>query len=77
MTLSLFLLLAFALLAALPLLAEALRTPVTREFQKRAPGQIAELSQGRTHYRWHGPENAPVAVCVHGLSTPSYVFAPM
>ena len=35
-----------------------------------APGRIARLSQGATHYTWTGPENGPVAVCVHGLTTP-------
>ena len=75
MTLLTICLIAAAILAALPFLAEALRTPVTRAMQDRAPGRIADLSQGRTHYRWHGPENGEVAVCIHGLSTPSYVFA--
>lgn len=60
---------------ALPLLAEALRRPVTRALQQRAPGGIAQLPGGRTHYRWSGRAGDPVAVCVHGLSTPSYVFA--
>lgn len=59
-------------LAALPLVAEALRKPVRRS---DAPGQFARLSRGDTHYRWSGPERGPVAVCVHGLSTPSYAFA--
>ena len=34
-----------------------------------------ELSMGRTHFRWSGKESDPVAVCIHGLSTPSYIFA--
>ena len=59
-------------LVALPFLAELIRRPVHR---KRAPGEFAELLQGDTHYRWSGPEGGPVAVCIHGLSTPSYVFA--
>ncbi len=32
------------------------------------------LSQGVTHYDWLGPERGPIAVCVHGLTTPSYVW---
>lgn len=39
-----------------------------------APGQFAKLSKGLTHYTWHGPEDGPVAVCIHGLTTPSYVW---
>ncbi|NNL72532.1 MAG: alpha/beta hydrolase [Silicimonas sp.] len=61
-----------ALLVVLPFVAEALRQ---RPEPAHAPGQFADLPLGRTHYRWSGPETAPVAVCVHGLSTPSYVFA--
>ena len=57
---------------ALPFLAEAMRRPVRRGEE---PGLIAELPAGATHYRWSGPEGAPVAICVHGLSTPSYIFA--
>lgn len=62
-------------LAALPLIAEARRRPLTRSLQNEAPGRLAQLSQGTTHYRWRGPETGPVAICIHGLSTPSYVFA--
>lgn len=57
---------------ALPFIAEALRRPPRRD---DAPGRFADLPQGATHYRWSGPGKGPVAVCVHGLSTPSYVFA--
>ncbi|EEB85586.1 alpha/beta fold hydrolase [Roseobacter sp. GAI101] len=39
-----------------------------------APGQFAELSRGVTHYEWVGPARGPVAVCVHGLTTPSFVW---
>lgn len=62
-------------LAVLPFLAEAFRAPVTKTMQDRAPGRIADLPRGRTHFRWHGPETGPLALCIHGLSTPSYVFA--
>lgn len=36
-----------------------------------APGELVQLSQGVTHYRWIGPVRGPVVVCVHGLTTPS------
>lgn len=70
-----FILVTVVLVLAMPFLAEAFRAPVTRELQDRARGRVAPLSQGRTYYRWYGPEIGPVAVCIHGLSTPSYVFA--
>lgn len=41
------------------------------------PGRLVPLSQGQTHAQWHGPEEGPVLVCVHGLSTPSFVWAPL
>jgi len=64
-----------AALAALPFLAERGRRPMSKARQESAPGAIAQLPQGATHYRWSGTEGAPVVVCVHGLSTPSFVFA--
>lgn len=64
-----------ALVLTLPYVAELLRTPMTKARQNRAPGRMADLSQGATHYNWSGPEDGPVAICIHGLSTPSYVFA--
>ena len=63
------------LIVGAPFAAEALRTPMSRETQERAPGEFSESPHGRTHYRWVGNENDPVAVCIHGLSTPSYIFA--
>ena len=41
------------------------------------PGRLVSLSQGLTHAEWHGPEGGPVLVCVHGLSTPSFVWGPL
>lgn len=63
------------LLAACPLIAEAFRAPITQRLQTRASGAIAHLTRGATHYRWAGKAGAPIVVCIHGLSTPSYVFA--
>ncbi|WP_187429321.1 hypothetical protein ROLI_039850 [Roseobacter fucihabitans] len=59
---------------ARPLVQEALRKPVTQNLRDAAPGSFAQLSQGITHYQWYGPDNGPVAVCVHGLTTPSFVW---
>jgi pimeloyl-ACP methyl ester carboxylesterase len=62
-----------ALVGAAPVLREAAR-PRIDSAQADAPGAFARLSRGRTHYRWHGPEDGPVTVCVHGLTTPSFVW---
>ncbi|MDX1819876.1 MAG: alpha/beta hydrolase [Paracoccaceae bacterium] len=67
-------LLALAALAAFPFLREAMRKPMNDAARQDAPGQFAQLSQGITHYRWTGPVRGPVAVCVHGLTTPSMVW---
>lgn len=64
-------------------IAAILAAPYAMELRRRppdprdAPGQFAELSRGRTHYRWLGGARGPVAVCVHGLSTPSDVWEPL
>jgi len=69
-----FLLLCLAALAAVPFIQEKRRPTVTDDARVDAPGHFAELSQGTTHYQWHGFDNGPVAVCVHGLTTPSFVW---
>lgn len=63
-----------AALAAAWLLSERLRRPVDASAREDAPGQFAQLSQGVTHYRWDGPTRGPVAVCIHGLTSASYVW---
>ncbi|NIZ14780.1 alpha/beta fold hydrolase [Phaeobacter sp. HF9A] len=60
-----------------PLLREKLRKPITEALRRDAPGDFAELSAGLTHYRWIGPARGPVAVCIHGVSTPSEGFLPL
>lgn len=70
-------LLAVAALAAVaiwPFAREALRAPMDDAARRDAPGDFVQLSQGITHYRWIGPVRGPVAVCVHGLTTPSLVW---
>lgn len=56
-----------------PFFLEWRRTPVEQLRQSR-PGSLAQLSQGLTYYQWSGPEDGDVTVCVHGLSTPSFVW---
>ena len=68
---------AYLILAAViatPLIIEATRKKMTDAVRKEAPGQFAQLSDGVTHYQWWGPEGGPVAVCIHGLTTPSFVY---
>jgi len=60
-----------------PWLAEWLRRPMDNRARALAPGQFAELSQGLTHFQWHGPSRGPVIVCVHGLTTPGFVWLPV
>jgi pimeloyl-ACP methyl ester carboxylesterase len=62
---------------AYPFVLEALRPAMNASRRKSAPGHFAKLSQGTTHYQWRGPEDGPVAVCVHGLTTPSFVWGPI
>lgn len=63
-----------AIVAAAPFVQEAQRTKMGQAARARAPGRFAVLSQGTTHYDWLGPSRGPVAVCVHGLTTPSFVW---
>ncbi|TCO73525.1 alpha/beta fold hydrolase [Rhodovulum euryhalinum] len=60
---------ALAALAVALFLLAGRRRPMDAAARAGAPGQIADLPSGRTHYRWIGPENGPVALCLHGIST--------
>ncbi|MFL4469579.1 alpha/beta fold hydrolase [Tateyamaria armeniaca] len=62
---------------AIPLTIEWMRNPISDKQRREAPGKFALLSQGTTHYAWLGPERGPVAVCIHGLTTSSYVWRGM
>ncbi|WP_299555593.1 alpha/beta hydrolase [uncultured Tateyamaria sp.] len=61
-------------LLAIPVTTELTRSGMTDAVRDKAPGQFALLSQGTTHFEWMGPERGPVAVCIHGLTTPSFVW---
>jgi len=58
----------------LPYVIEARRKPMDASARTSATGSFAALSQGTTYYEWLGPARGPVAVCVHGLTTPSFVW---
>lgn len=70
------LLILLALIAA-PFVIEHRRKEMNDAARGSATGQFVELSQGVTHFAWHGPENGPVLICVHGLTTPSFVWRGM
>nr|WP_114293097.1 alpha/beta hydrolase [Pseudosulfitobacter sp. DSM 107133] len=63
-----------AALIALPVLIERTRPRMGTKARSTAPGKFATLSGGVVHYDWLGPVRGPVCVCVHGLTTSSYVW---
>lgn len=71
----LLLLLAMGLLGGW-LLAQSTQTSLA-DARETATGQFVQLSDGQTHFAWHGPEDGRVMVCIHGLSSPSYVWDAM
>ncbi len=70
-------LLILAVVIAVPLVIEHRRRVMDDAARGSASGQFVELSRGVTHYAWHGPVGGPVIVCVHGLTTPSFVWRGM
>ncbi|SLN56772.1 Arylesterase [Roseovarius albus] len=66
-----------ATIVAWPFAREALRSRMNAKRRQDAPGQFAQLSRGVVHCQWLGAETGPLIVCVHGLTTPSFVFGPM
>ena len=57
-----------------PLWAERSRRQMDDTARGSAPGGFAELPRGVTHFQWYGPPRRPVAVCIHGLTTPGFVW---
>lgn len=70
----LFLAALIALITIAPFVIEKRRPAMDDDARVDAPGSFAELSQGVTHYQWFGGNRGPVAVCVHGLTTPGFVW---
>ncbi|MCR8825306.1 alpha/beta fold hydrolase [Pseudosulfitobacter koreensis] len=68
------LLILLAALIAAPVLAERFRPRMGPKARQKAPGNFATLSRGVVHYDWLGPVRGPVCVCIHGLTTSSYVW---
>ncbi len=61
--------------AVAPFAIEHYRIVMSDGRRGSAPGQFVELSQGVTHYHLTGPADGPLVVCVHGLTTPSFVWS--
>jgi len=53
------------------------RRPGVTEFRDEVTGDLVPLKMGTTHVTRTGPEDGPVLICIHGLSTPSYVWEPL
>lgn len=66
-----------AAVVATPFVIEHSRSVMSDGRRGSAPGRFVELGQGVTHYHLAGPATGPLVVCVHGLTTPSFVWAPL
>ncbi|MEC7764778.1 MAG: alpha/beta hydrolase [Pseudomonadota bacterium] len=64
-----------ALIVIAPFAREVLRAPVARARPGADEGGFAELSEGKTYYRWFGAPTSHVIVLIHGLTTPHWVFS--
>ncbi len=67
-------LLLFSAFFVLPILKEATKKKLGEKERTNAPGNFVTLSRGVVHYRWLGAEKGDLVVCIHGLTTPSFVF---
>ena len=67
-------LLLFSAFFVLPILKEATKKKLGEKERTNAPGNFITLSKGIVHYRWLGAEKGDLVVCIHGLTTPSFVF---
>ncbi|MGC8203009.1 alpha/beta fold hydrolase [Aliiroseovarius sp. PTFE2010] len=61
-------------IAVAPFAFEARKSRPSGKAYDAAPGALAKLTDGKTYYEWHGPVDGDVLVCVHGLSTPSFIW---
>ena len=61
-------------LVVAPFLAEYLRKPMDGAARNAAPGQFIEARDGTTHVRLRGGTRGPFVVCIHGLTTPEFVW---
>jgi pimeloyl-ACP methyl ester carboxylesterase len=64
-----------ALISVAPFIREWFRAPVSSARHDIEDGGFAELSAGKTYYRWYGAPTSHVIVVIHGLTTPHWVFS--
>lgn len=64
-------------IVATPFVVEHYRAVMSDGRRGSAPGQFVELSQGVTHFHLSSPVEGPLIVCIHGLTTPSFVWGPL
>ena len=57
-----------------PFIIERQRLEMNKMARADAPGFLVRLERGVTHYRTFGQNDAPLVVCIHGLTTPCFVF---
>ncbi|MGB5864500.1 MAG: alpha/beta hydrolase [Sulfitobacter sp.] len=74
MTLWLTLAVILTIIGVLPFAIEALRPKMNDTRRADASGQFANLKQGITHYVLSGPVDGLLVVCIHGLTTPCFVW---
>ena len=67
-------LLGILVLAVAPIVPEILRLPMQGAARATTKGTFIRLRRGLTHFRCYGPEDGALVVCVHGLTTPSFVW---
>ncbi|NNK77293.1 MAG: alpha/beta fold hydrolase, partial [Litoreibacter sp.] len=72
----LFLIVLAALIAIvlLPRIVEARRKLMDGAARNDAPGEFVQLSDGVTHIHKRGALRGPWVVCIHGLTTPEFVW---
>ena len=67
-------LLLFSAFFILPIVKEATKQRLGDKERNTAPGTFVTLSRGIVHYRWFGAKTGDLVVCIHGLTTPSFIF---
>jgi pimeloyl-ACP methyl ester carboxylesterase len=49
--------------------------PVDEKFRQQAPGEFVQITNGKIHYLWLGPQSGEIIILVHGVSVPQYIFS--